>query len=166
MAAMQITLKHGDILDEDVDVLISTANPWLRLTGGVNGAILARGGQSVADELAAWLVPTGRFWVPAATVVRTGPGPLGVKCILHAVAIDGHYQSSPELVAETLGKALDMAVAEGARTVATPALACGYGNLELAGFVEGLRLVEPRALEELRVVMLRQDLYEELVRAF
>ena len=146
---MQVTVHHADILDEPVDVLISSANPWLRLTGGVNGAILARGGEPVAAELEAYLAPTGRYWVPAGTVVRTGPGPLKFRCILHAVALDGKYHSSPALIAQTLEVALGMALAEGARTVAVPTLACGYGNLDLAGFVEGLKLVTSE-LDELR----------------
>ena len=36
---MQITIKVGNVLTEAADVLISTANPWLNLSGGVNGAI-------------------------------------------------------------------------------------------------------------------------------
>jgi O-acetyl-ADP-ribose deacetylase (regulator of RNase III) len=36
---MKIIIKVGDVLSEPADVLISTANPWLNLSGGVNGAI-------------------------------------------------------------------------------------------------------------------------------
>ena len=48
---MKCSVKVGDVLDEHADVLICPANPWLNLSGGVNGAILMRGGQAVQDEL-------------------------------------------------------------------------------------------------------------------
>ncbi len=36
---MKIIINVGDVLCVPADVLISTANPWLNLSGGVNGAI-------------------------------------------------------------------------------------------------------------------------------
>jgi len=33
---MDIQVKVGDVLDEQADVLICTANPWLNMSGGVN----------------------------------------------------------------------------------------------------------------------------------
>lgn len=36
---MKIIIKAGDVLSEPADLLISSANPWLNLSGGVNGAI-------------------------------------------------------------------------------------------------------------------------------
>lgn len=136
---MELTIKSGDITDEEVDVLISSANPWLRMTGGVNGAILHKGGTDVQEELEAILKPTGKFWIKPGSVVRTGPGPLKVRCILHGVAIDGFYRSSIELVVEVLTRAFNMAVSEGAGAVALPALGCGYGHLEISEFGQALR---------------------------
>ena len=37
---MNVVVTVGDVLDAAADVLISTANPWLNMSGGVNGAIL------------------------------------------------------------------------------------------------------------------------------
>ena len=36
---MNVVVTVGDVLDASADVLISTANPWLSMSGGVNGAI-------------------------------------------------------------------------------------------------------------------------------
>lgn len=47
---LDVIVKSGDILDERVDVLVSTANVHLLMTGGVNGAILMRDGESVQQE--------------------------------------------------------------------------------------------------------------------
>ena len=48
---MKIIIKVGDVLSEPTDVLISTANPWLNLSGGVNGAIREAVGPDLQTEL-------------------------------------------------------------------------------------------------------------------
>ena len=131
---MKCTVKVGDVLEERADVLICPANPWLSLSGGVNGAILVRGGQAVQDELQAHLRSAGRTAVEAGTVVCTGPGPLSVNHILHAVAIDPFYGSSVELVKQAIESALGTARSLGAVTVTMPMLATGYGPLKAEQF--------------------------------
>lgn len=135
---MEIEIEVGDILDVRVDALICSANPLLRMTGGVNGALLQRGGIEVQRELEAHLARVGRTWVPPGTVVRTGPGPLEVGCILHAVAVDGFYRSDVERVRRTLVEAFRLAAEEGATTLATPSLATGYGPLSIGDFARAL----------------------------
>lgn len=39
---MNVVVTVGNVLDASADVLISTANPWLNMSGGVNGAIRVR----------------------------------------------------------------------------------------------------------------------------
>ena len=111
---MQVEIKVGDVLQCPADVLISTANPWLNLSGGVNGAILAAVGPVIQDELHAYLKERGLSAVSAGTVVRSGAGGLPFQFILHAVAIDPFYDSSVDLVRQTLRTALAIAVASGA----------------------------------------------------
>ena len=157
---MEVQVKLGDVLDEDADVLISTANPWLSMSGGVNGAILLRGGQAVQDELRGHLQPSGTPHVEPGTVVHTNPGPLRVKHILHAVAIDGFYDSSIELVERTLVEALDQARQLGASTVVMPALATGYGPLDMEQFGDALSRAVSRdwsPLARLTVVLRREE---------
>src|SRR5262249_49330940 len=100
---MRIEVLAGNILDEPADVLISTANPWLQMTGGVNLGIIVRPqGDRVYEELQRHLRQSAAKMVSAGTIVCTGPGSLPVKKILHAVAIDPSYDSSVKLVAETI----------------------------------------------------------------
>ena len=132
----EIDVKVGDLLDEAADVIISTGNPWLNMSGGVNGAILARGGEAIQEELRAHLRDLGEPAVAPGTVVATGPGRLRAKTILHAVAIDPFYDSSVEMVRETVERALTMARGLDAKVVAMPALATGYGHLSIEQFAE------------------------------
>jgi O-acetyl-ADP-ribose deacetylase (regulator of RNase III) len=165
---MNVSVLVGDVLNEPADVLISTANPWLQMTGGVNLAIILRPrGELVCDELQRYLPATKPRMVPPGTVVRTGPGSLPVQHILHAVAIDPSYDSSVELVANTLASALTQARTLGAKVVSVPALATGFGPLTMADFAAALKEVMARAwepLEQLKVV-LRNEEDAETVRA-
>ncbi|TWU51978.1 macro domain-containing protein [Rubripirellula reticaptiva] len=131
---MKINIQVGDVLKVAADVLISTANPWLNLSGGVNGAILSAVGPTIQDELHAYLKSHAISAVPAGTVVRSRAGNLPFDCILHAVAIDPFYDSSIELVRKTVVSALDLAIRAGAKTISTPTLATGYGPMAIADF--------------------------------
>lgn len=161
-------IEPGDVLAVPAEVLICPANPLLRMTGGVNGALLQRGGVGIQRELEAHLRALGRTWVPPGTVVRTGPGPLAVAAILHAVAIDGFYRTDRATVAGTLERALAMAAELGARRVALPALATGYGPLPVATFVEILAEVLDRVPPSLARVtlVLRRAADAEAARAY
>jgi len=164
---MTIIVKVGDVLDEQTDVLTCSANPWLNLSGGVNGAILLRGGQSIQDELKRYLKTNGRPAVEPGTVVRSGPGPLAVKHILHAVAIDPFYGSSVSLVQKTIESALGIAQSLGARTVAMPMLATGYGPLTAQQFATALSPIARHdwpPIEQL-IVVVRRDEDAEVVRS-
>jgi O-acetyl-ADP-ribose deacetylase (regulator of RNase III) len=165
---MKCSVKVGDVLDELADVLICPANPWLNLSGGVNGAILMRGGQAVQDELHSHLRKAGRTAVEAGTVVCSGPGPLHVKHILHAVAIDPFYGSSVELVEKTLETALGMAQSLGAKLVSMPMLATGFGPLDAHQFANALSPVLRRdwAPVEQFIVVVRRDEDAEIVKSF
>ncbi len=131
---MKINIQVGDVLAVAADVLISTANPWLNLSGGVNGAILSAVGPTIQDELHAYLKSQGISAVLAGTVVQSNAGNLPFDCILHAVAIDPFYDSSVDLVRQTVVAALDLAIKAGAKTISTPTLATGYGPMSISDF--------------------------------
>ena len=158
---MKIEVLVGNVLDVPADVLISTANPWLQMTGGVNLAIMVRPrGEFVYEELQRFLLATGKRHVEPGTVVCTGPGSLPVKNILHAVSIDPSYDSSVELVAETIARALTKARELDARTVTMPALATGFGPLSMEEFATALARAIERdwtPIEVLKVVLKHEE---------
>ena len=135
---MSVTVKVGDVLAEPVDVLICPANPWLNLSGGISGELLALAGPALQAELHEQLRLRGVAALEPGTVVVSSAGPLPAGQVLHAVAIDVFYGSSVELVATTLRQALEMASELQAKTVALPALATGFGPLSMEEFTEAL----------------------------
>ena len=54
--------------------------------------------------------------------------------IIHAVAIDPFYDSSHQVVCETLTAAFNDAVSIGAQSVSMPTLATGYGPMTIDAF--------------------------------
>ena len=166
-----IIVKQGDLLDEASDVIVSTANPNLLMSGGVNGAILMRGGHDVQREVQVHLQRIGRKHVVPGTVVITDPGPLACKFLLHAVSINAFYESDEALIAETVSNIFRAAFELGARSLSMPALATGYGPLQVEEFARGLRQGIERFEDsdqlkeiELRIVIWR-DADVERVRA-
>lgn len=131
---MQIEIKVGDVPQCPADVLISTANPWLHLSGGVKGAILSVVGSAIQEELHSHLPKQSLAAVSAGTVVKSEAGSLPFQCMLHAVAIGPFYDSSVDLVRHALRTSLEMAIEHGATTIASATLATGYGPLSIAGF--------------------------------
>jgi O-acetyl-ADP-ribose deacetylase (regulator of RNase III) len=136
---MRWTVKQGNILDEPADVLVCSANVFLNLSGGVGGEILLRYGDAMQQELRRHLTDRGLHFVPQGEVVSCAPCRTPFQAVLHAVAVDGFYQSSPAVIEAVVARSLQRAGSLGAKRVALTALATGYGRMALADFALGLR---------------------------
>ena len=136
---MRWTLKTGNIADETADVLVCSANPHLTLSGGVGADLLARHGSAMQVALDQIVRQRTPHFIPQGEVVPYSDATLPYRAVLHAVAIDGWYDSSPKIVEQTVTKALWMAAGYGAKRVALAALATGFGHLSLDEFAEGVR---------------------------
>jgi O-acetyl-ADP-ribose deacetylase (regulator of RNase III) len=132
-------IKQGNILDEPADVLVCSANVFLNLSGGVGGEILLRHGDAMQQELRRHLADRALHFVRQGEVIPCGPCGTPFKAVLHAVAVDGFYQSSPAIIAAVVARSLHTAASLGARRVALTALATGYGRMSMEDFAAGLR---------------------------
>lgn len=152
-------ITYGDILDLEADVLICSANPFLTLSGGVGGAFALRFGSAMQEQLNAYLDGLGVRHVTTGSVVRMPPCGSAYKCVLHAVAVDGMYESSPEMVTRVCERAFALAEESNAASLVLPALATGYGKLTKEQFAEGLRpmLNRPTSIEYVVVCLRRKD---------
>ena len=134
-------LKQGNILDESADVLICSANVNSLLSGGVGADLLARYGNGMQQALLAQLLKREPHCVQRGEIVPYSGPEMPYRAVLHAVAINGWYESSPEVITDIVRRALKMAAERGARKVALTALATGFGRLTFAEFAEGIRPV-------------------------
>jgi O-acetyl-ADP-ribose deacetylase (regulator of RNase III) len=162
---MKWSLKHGDVLDEPADVLVCSANVFLNLSGGVGGAFLLRYGGQMQEELHRYLAERGLRCVPPGEVVQMPPCGSPYRAVLHAVAVDAFYDSSPQRVREVIRASLRAAARLEARKVALTAVATGYGRLSMRAFAEGLSPLvgeDFTALAEVVLCLRKRDDVEEL----
>ncbi|HEV8545065.1 MAG TPA: macro domain-containing protein [Candidatus Limnocylindrales bacterium] len=115
----------GDITQIKVDAIVNAANSALAGGGGVDGAIHRAGGPEIMADLdrrhgRARFCPTGG-------AVLSGAGQLQAQWVIHAVGPVwyGGRQNEAELLASAYRTAFRLADAEGATSIAFPAISCG-----------------------------------------
>lgn len=119
-----IEVVQGDLTQEKVDAIVNAANNRLLGGGGVDGAIHRAGGPAILAECRPLQgCETGD------AKITTG-GNLPAKHVIHTVGPvyrDGQH-GEPERLASCHRRSLEVALENGLRTVAFPAISCGvYG---------------------------------------
>jgi O-acetyl-ADP-ribose deacetylase len=164
---MRWLLKQKNILDEQADALVCSANVNLTLSGGVGANLLARYGGAMQSRLHELLQARSPRAAERGDVIPYVGPEIPYKVILHAVAIDGWYDTTPDVVGQTILKSLRMAADYGARIVALAALATGFGRLTLEQFAEGVRPLLNQSIppiEEVVICLLLEFEIAELAR--
>jgi O-acetyl-ADP-ribose deacetylase (regulator of RNase III) len=131
--AMQIELVTGDIVQAQVEVLVTTANAALRGGGGVDGAIHRAAGPELLQALRS-LAPCqigGAVITPAFRI------PAPVRFVVHAVGPRYGLDEPPaELLAGAYAESLARCDEVGAASVAFPALSTGVYGYPMADACE------------------------------
>src|SRR5581483_4351204 len=105
---MDLRVVDGDLLDQDVAVIVNAWNRnlipwWLLLPQGVSGAIKRHAGKEPFRELSR----TGL--IPLGGAVETGAGRLPYKAIIHVAGINLLWRSSEWSVRQSVRSALALA---------------------------------------------------------
>ena len=122
---MQIEVVAGDIVQAQVEVLVTAANASLVGGGGVDGAIHRAAGPELLEALRS-LAPCR---IGGAVVTPAFRIPAPVRFIVHAVGPRyGRDEPAAELLANAYARSLALCDEVGATSVAFPALSTGaYG---------------------------------------
>jgi O-acetyl-ADP-ribose deacetylase (regulator of RNase III) len=159
-------LKCGNILDEQADVLICSVNVSLNLSGGVGADLLARYGTKMQQDLHRLIACRTPRAAKRGEVFPYADSGLPYKAVLHAVAVDGWYETTSGVVEHTVRDALEIARGIGSRKVALTALATGFGNLSLAEFADAIRPLLPidfSPIEEIHICLIEDYRVDELI---
>lgn len=124
---MDLCLVEGDLLDQDVDVIVNAWNRniipwWLLLPQGVSGAIKRRAGKEPFREVAR------HGPIPLGKAVETGAGKLPFKSIIHVAGINMLWTSSEWSVRESVRSAMTIAKERGYQSIALPLIGAGSGG--------------------------------------
>jgi O-acetyl-ADP-ribose deacetylase (regulator of RNase III) len=158
---------RGDITTLDVDAIVNAANDRLAPGGGVCGAIHRAAGPELARACAALGgCPTGE--------ARITPGfRLPARFVIHAVGPvwEGGARGEPALLGSAYRTSLELAEANGCRSVAFPAISTGiYGYplpqaTEVAVHTIREFLANARVVEDVILVAFDDAAYRTLVTA-
>ena len=124
---MKITIVEGDLLDQDVDVIVNAWNRniipwWLLLPQGVSGAIKRRGGTGPFKEL-------GKHGpIPLGEAVLTSAGRLPFKAIIHVAGINMLWRASENSIRDSVSNAMNLAAEHGFLSIAFPLIGAGSGS--------------------------------------
>jgi O-acetyl-ADP-ribose deacetylase len=118
-----LELCQGDITLQELDAIVNAANSRLAGGGGVDGAIHRRGGPEIMRETDA-RYPDG---CPTGSAVISSGGRLAAKYVIHAVGPvwSGGQRNEAALLAGAYRRSLELAVEQGCRSIALPALSTG-----------------------------------------
>lgn len=124
---MKPTIVQGDLLDQDVEVLVNSWNRniipwWLLLPQGVSGAIKRRAGLGPFKELAR------HGPIPLGGAVLTGAGTLAHKAIIHVAGINMLWFAGEYSVRRSVRSAMTLVNQHGFASVGFPIVGSGSGN--------------------------------------
>jgi len=120
-----IQVRHGDMTEETVDIIVNAANSSLDHASGLAGAIIKKGGKSIQDESDLWVSKYGRLEEGGVAVTKAGS--LVSKHIFHAVGPIWHggVEGEEILLGMTVRSCLEKADALKSKSIAFPAISSG-----------------------------------------
>jgi O-acetyl-ADP-ribose deacetylase len=117
----RVELVRGDITQQDTEAIVNAANTSLLGGGGVDGAIHRAGGPAILEECRR----LGGCVTGDAKI--TGGGRLRARFVIHTVGpvYGGGTRREAELLASAYRRCLEVAVANGIRSLAFPSISTG-----------------------------------------
>jgi O-acetyl-ADP-ribose deacetylase (regulator of RNase III) len=155
----RISLREGDITEDEVDAVVNAANSDLVLGSGVAGAIREKGGPSIQQECDA----IGPIEVGDAAITRAGDLP--ARHVIHAASMAPGGSATEESIRSSVRRSFALALEQGCETLAIPAIGAGVGGFPPQRCAEIMleearaHLAEQPCLAEIRFVLFGEPTY-------
>jgi len=160
-----LTLKKGDITEEETEAIVNAANSSLMGGGGVDGAIHRAGGPAILEACKKIVAQQGRL--PTGQAVITTGGNLKAKYVIHTVGPvwRGGSQNEAQLLRDAYLNSLKLAKAKGIKSISFPSISTGaYGyplkdaaKVALKAVVDFLK--QDTSLKEVNFVLFSAEVY-------
>lgn len=162
------SLVLGDIVEQEVDVVVNAANSGLMGGGGVDGAILRAGGEA-QWEARCELRDRIRS-LPVGQAAATDAGDMRCKWVVHVVGpVFSPREDRSALLASCYREALRVCDRLGATSVAFPAVSAGIYGWPLAAAADiavgTVNQTATTSVDDVRFVLFSQAAYDEFARA-
>jgi O-acetyl-ADP-ribose deacetylase (regulator of RNase III) len=168
----EVRFVQGDITTVAADAIVNAANSALAGGGGVDGAIHRAGGPAIMADLQRRYGKDRQC--PTGSAVVSDAGDLPARVVIHAVGPiwRGGSAGEPQSLASAYRTSLDLAAAEGCRTVALPSISTGIysypvdaaATIALATVDEWIA-ANPDALDEVTFVLFSRETLQAFERA-
>lgn len=121
---VKLVVKKGDIVNEQVDAIVTPANSKGVMGGGVDLAVKKKGGDQIErDAKACAPIFIGR-------AIPTTAGKLSARLVIHAPTVtEPGFKSEAKNVDRATRAALSVAVDSGVRTISFPGMGSGSGGV-------------------------------------
>ncbi len=136
-----VRIVKGDLLEVNAEGIVYYARADLMLGSGFGGAIAAKGGAKIQEDLKK-LAP-----IPTAQAVVTSGGNLKARYIIHAVGPKFQEEGLEEKLKTTLENALQKAEENHIQTLAFPAMGVGFYGVPVSLCVDTMLRVIRKYLE-------------------
>jgi O-acetyl-ADP-ribose deacetylase (regulator of RNase III) len=139
-----LTVRFGDLLESQAEVLVSSDDYLLTMGGGVSAAIARAAGNAIAID-AAKAIPLN-----LGDVVVTAAGALDARYVFHVVsigpsadnpfdAIEDEPDTDPlEMIRTATERCISIAATLGVRSIAFPAIGAGVAAIDRAVVAAGM----------------------------
>ena len=170
----RVTIKFGDIVEEEVDVIVNAANDQLIHGGGVAAAINKASYGVVQQESSKLIKETGTL--PTGKAVKTNAGgKLKCKIVIHAVGPIAHQHKDQcgSLLHTAFVNSMLLAQHNKAKSISFPPISSGIFGVskELVANVMLLSLCsytcsDPELLKDVRIVIIDEPTFDVFLKFF
>ena len=114
-----LKLVEGDITERNVDAIVNPANSYLQHGGGVAGAIVRKGGNTIQEE------SNKIGFVKVGSSVVTSSGLLSCKAIVHTVGPRMGEGNEDQKLSKAINSCLEVGLQKGFKSISIPAISSG-----------------------------------------